>query len=133
MTEEVSIWGWPLQTAGMLTTEYSSRSFSVISGRVTEWSTWETKYSVREANSSWIQGRWSSSVVQFDPNTWILEYKKSFLSDNSRMVFALVEFLKFRVIIEFEKMKQQFWLPFVFGRRRRSSSDFTEGRILIPT
>lgn len=36
MAEEVSIWGWPLQTAGLLTAEYSSRSLSIISGRVTE-------------------------------------------------------------------------------------------------
>jgi hypothetical protein len=34
--EEVSIWGWPLQTAGLLKTEFSSRSFTVLSGRVTE-------------------------------------------------------------------------------------------------
>lgn len=36
MVEEVSIWGWPLLTAGLLATEYSSRSFTSISGRVTE-------------------------------------------------------------------------------------------------
>lgn len=35
-TEEVSVWGWPLQTAGLLTTGFSSRSFSILSGRVTE-------------------------------------------------------------------------------------------------
>lgn len=34
--EEVRIWGWPLQTAGLLTTAFSSRSFTILSGRVTE-------------------------------------------------------------------------------------------------
>ncbi|XP_054807672.1 uncharacterized protein LOC129309927 isoform X2 [Prosopis cineraria] len=34
--EEVAIWGWPLQTAGLLTTGFSSRTFTILSGRVTE-------------------------------------------------------------------------------------------------
>ncbi|KAI3469584.1 hypothetical protein Pfo_026247 [Paulownia fortunei] len=130
MTEEVSIWGWPLQTAGLLTAEYSLRSFSIISGRVTEWSTEEANYLVRVANSSWAQGKWSSSVVQFDPNTWILEYRQSFLLDNARLVSTAVDFLKFRLTREFEKLKQEFWLPSAFGSRH---SDFTGGSIPIPT
>ena len=44
MAEEVSIWGWPLQTAGVLTAEYYSRSFSIINGRVTEVSSFNMKY-----------------------------------------------------------------------------------------
>ena len=35
-TEEVSIWGWPLQAAGLLHAEYSSRSFTITSGSVAE-------------------------------------------------------------------------------------------------
>lgn len=34
--EEVKIWGWPLQTAGLLTTGFSSKSFTILSGRVSE-------------------------------------------------------------------------------------------------
>lgn len=34
--EEVTIWGWPLQTAGMLTTRLSFRTLTILSGRVTE-------------------------------------------------------------------------------------------------
>lgn len=34
--EEVSIWGWPLQTAGLFHTGFFSSSFTVLSGRVTE-------------------------------------------------------------------------------------------------
>ncbi|KAL3812605.1 hypothetical protein ACJIZ3_013873 [Penstemon smallii] len=130
ITEEVSIWGWPLQAAGLLTADYSSRSLSIISGRVTEWSNGEAKYLVRNANSSWTQGKWSSSVVQFDPNTWILEYKQSFVLENRRPISAVMELLKFRLTREFEKMKQEFWLLFAFGN---NYFDFTERSILIPT
>lgn len=35
-TETVSIWGWPLQTAGLLRSGFSQRSFTILSGRVTE-------------------------------------------------------------------------------------------------
>lgn len=34
--EEVTIWGWPLQTAGMITTGMSFRTLTILSGRVTE-------------------------------------------------------------------------------------------------
>ncbi|KAL2229919.1 UNVERIFIED_CONTAM: hypothetical protein Sindi_1586300 [Sesamum indicum] len=33
-------------------------------------------------------------MVQFDPNTWILEYKQRFLLENSRLVSSVLEFLK---------------------------------------
>ena len=42
--EEVFIWGWPLQTAGLLTTGFSSRSFTILSGRVTEVSAKHSSY-----------------------------------------------------------------------------------------
>ncbi|KAL2506792.1 C-8 sterol isomerase [Abeliophyllum distichum] len=129
-TEEVSIWGWPLQTAGLLTAEFSSRSFTVISGRVTEWSNGELRYLMRKANSSWTQGKWSANAVQFDPNTWLLEYRQNFLPENARLVTAAMEFLKFRLVREFEKMKQEFWLLFAFGSK---FSDFRERSIPVPT
>ncbi|KAG8370220.1 hypothetical protein BUALT_Bualt14G0094400 [Buddleja alternifolia] len=131
MAEEVSIWGWPLQASGLLTAEYSSRSFTILSGRVSEWSSGEAKYIVLKANSSWEQGKWSSSVVQFDPNTWILEYRQSFLVGNPRLFSAAAEFLKFRLTREFEKMKQEFWVIHSFGSQY---FDFTrESSIPIPT
>ncbi|KAG6431080.1 hypothetical protein SASPL_109155 [Salvia splendens] len=118
MAEEVSIWGWPLQTAGLLTAEYYSRSFSIINGRVTEWSGGKAGYFVRTANSSWVQDKWSSSVVQFDPNTWLLEYRQSFLLQNARPVSATLKFLKLRLTRDFRKMSQEFWLQSAsFGGR----------------
>lgn len=35
VTEEVNVWGWPLQTGGLFGTGFSSSSFTVLSGRVT--------------------------------------------------------------------------------------------------
>ncbi|KAL8485229.1 hypothetical protein ACS0TY_027505 [Phlomoides rotata] len=131
MVEDVSIWGWPLQTAGLLRAEYSSRSFSIISGRVTEWSSREANYSVHMANSSWELEKWSFSVVQFDPNTWILEYRQSFLLENSKPISATLMFLKSRLIREFEKFKQEFCrLQSAFLRQH---SNIIGGSILVPT
>ncbi|XP_075504279.1 uncharacterized protein LOC142541695 [Primulina tabacum] len=130
MTEEISIWGWPLQTAGLLSSQYSPRLFSIISGRVTQWSNGEAKYTIHRGNISWVQEKWSASVVQFDPNTWILEYRRSFILNNPRLMSALMEFLKLRLIREFEKMRQEFWGLFAFG----SQPSYFSGRSYqIPT
>ncbi|CAN1310652.1 hypothetical protein LINPERPRIM_LOCUS28159 [Linum perenne] len=87
-TEEVKIWGWPLQTAGMIKTGASLRSFTVLSGRVTEWVDGKIGYEVRRVNSSWVQQQqqWNqASAVQMDPNTWVLEYSRSWMIDNPRV------------------------------------------------
>ncbi|KAL3626296.1 hypothetical protein CASFOL_029845 [Castilleja foliolosa] len=132
MAEEVSIWGWPLQTSGLLTSEHSSRSFSILSGRVTEWSNGEAYYFIRTSNhnSSWTQGKWDSSVVQLDTNTWILEYKRSFFLENAKFVSTALDFLKLRVMRMFGKLKQDFWMPLAFTSRY---SEYTRPSILIPT
>ncbi|XP_031098656.1 uncharacterized protein LOC116002629 [Ipomoea triloba] len=130
ITEEVSIWGWPLQTAGLLTAEYSSRSFTLLSGRLTEWKNGEFGYSVRGVNSSWTQGRWSSSAVQLDPNTWILEYSESPIRENAKLVSAAIEFLKFKLAREFEKLKMEFWSLSAFGSE---FSDLRTESFCVPT
>ncbi|KAH0934914.1 hypothetical protein HID58_012031, partial [Brassica napus] len=73
VTEEVNVWGWPLQTGGLFGTGFSSSSFNVLSGRVTNWSEGRFGYSVREANISWGKTKWSTSVLQLDHSTWVLE------------------------------------------------------------
>ncbi|KAL2469870.1 C-8 sterol isomerase [Abeliophyllum distichum] len=128
--EEVSIWGWPLQTDGLLTAECSPRSFTIVSGKVSEWLNGEAKYLIRQVNSSWTQRKWGASAVRFDPNTWLLEYRQSFLMQNPRLVSEAVKFLKFRLAREFEKMKQQFWLLSAFCSQY---ADFTGGRNPVPT
>ncbi|GJT00476.1 ERG2/sigma1 receptor-like protein [Tanacetum coccineum] len=103
--EEVSIWGWPLQTAGLLTTEFDSRSFTILSGRVTEWSNGELSCSIRKANTSWEQGKWSSSVWRLDEDTWILEYKRSFVFEKTRPFWSATEFVKFKMMKAFQQVK----------------------------
>ncbi|CAN7052473.1 unnamed protein product [Brassica rapa subsp. trilocularis] len=77
VTEEVSVWGWPLQTDGLFGTGFSSSSFTVLSGRVTDWSEERFGYSVREANILWGKTKWSTSVLQLEHSTWVLEYSLS--------------------------------------------------------
>lgn len=72
---------------------------------------------MKKANSSWTQGKWSANAVQFDPNTWLLEYRRHFLIENARLVSASMEFLKFRLVREIERMKQEFWLLYAFGNQ----------------
>ncbi|CAK7327072.1 unnamed protein product [Dovyalis caffra] len=108
--EEVSIWGWPLQTAGLLKTEFSSRSFTVLSGRVTEWSDGKIGSSIRKVNTSWVHRNWAASAVQLDPNTWILEYERSLILDSSTLVSAVAEIFKYRMSRAMKSMNPVFWL-----------------------
>ncbi|KAL5782636.1 hypothetical protein ACOSP7_007665 [Xanthoceras sorbifolium] len=108
-TEEVSIWGWPLQTAGLLTAGFSSRSFTILSGRVTEWSNGKIGFSIRKANNSWVHKKWGASVMQLDPNTWILEYRLSSILDNSRLLSAALELLNYRISRLVRTMNGDLW------------------------
>ncbi|KAJ0035317.1 hypothetical protein Pint_24801 [Pistacia integerrima] len=118
-TEEVSIWGWPLQTAGLLTTGFSSRSFTILSGRVTEWPDGEVRFSIRKANTSWMLEKWGASVMQLDPNTWILEYRQSSILDNSRLFSATMELLKYRISRWIRKMNEELCLFSAFKNQYR--------------
>lgn len=55
--------------------------------------------------------------MQLDPNTWILEYRQRSIMENTRLVSAAMQFLKFRLVREFKKMQQDFWLLSAFGSR----------------
>ncbi|KAF3457123.1 hypothetical protein FNV43_RR01780 [Rhamnella rubrinervis] len=116
--EEVSIWGWPLQTAGLLKAGYSSRSFTVISGRVTEWSDGKVGYVTRKANTSWVQQKWGASAVQLDPNTWLLEYRRSSIFDNPRLVSSTLTFSKYKMERMVGKMKEELWLFSAFKNNK---------------
>ncbi|WCJ23800.1 C-8 sterol isomerase [Euphorbia peplus] len=105
--EEVCIWGWPLQTSGMLRTGFSSRSFTILSGRASEWSDGMIGFTIRKANSSWTQKKWSSSVVQLDPSTLVLEYRRSSISDYSCLSSALAELFKHWISRVVTKMKHE--------------------------
>ncbi|TQD89106.1 hypothetical protein C1H46_025333 [Malus baccata] len=131
--EEVRIWGWPLQTAGLLTSGFSSRSFTILSGKVTEWSDGKVSgYVIREPNTSWVQRTWGASAVKLDPNTWILEYRWSTTFDNQRLVSAAIAFFKNMISRKLGKMQQKFWILSTFGNNQylESSANYN---IKIPT
>ncbi|XP_058739625.1 uncharacterized protein LOC131611739 [Vicia villosa] len=108
--EEVTIWGWPLQTAGMITTGMSVRTLTILSGRVTEWKDGQVSYLIRKANTSWTQPEWGASVLQLDPNTWVLEYQRSSIVDGKGLFSAAKELLKYRISRNIGKMKKNLWL-----------------------
>ncbi|WVY97463.1 hypothetical protein V8G54_029614 [Vigna mungo] len=114
LTEEVTIWGWPLQTAGLLTNGFSTRTFTLLSGRVTQWNDGQGGYLILKGNTSWMKPRWSASAVQLDPNTWVLEYQRSSITDGTRLYSVALEFLKFRVSRIVGRLKKDFWLSVVF-------------------
>ncbi|KAK1270956.1 hypothetical protein QJS04_geneDACA013046 [Acorus gramineus] len=95
--EEVSVWGWPLRAAGPLKSGSSARSLTVLSGKVYEWSVEQLQFVDRSSNGSWIHGRWRNSAVRMDADTWILEYRRSPVLENSRLFGVVGELLKVRV------------------------------------
>ncbi|RZC88408.1 hypothetical protein C5167_016203 [Papaver somniferum] len=134
MAEEVSIWGWPLQTAGLLSTGFSSRSVTILSGRVTEWPNGKLGYSVRNSNSStWLLQRMSASAVQLDSNTWVLEYRRSSILENSRLLFTAMEFLKNRLARVVAEIEQQFWVVVPSSFVQQEYSTRSEVRSSPPT
>ncbi|KAJ9538225.1 hypothetical protein OSB04_030958 [Centaurea solstitialis] len=123
MEEVSSIWGWPWQTAGLLTNKFASRSLTILSGRLTEqWSNGELSCSIRKANTSWEQEKWSALLWRLDDNTWILEYKRSFVFDNTNPFSSVTELLKFGITSAFQWMKH-LW---------RFSAGFVDGAGDIP-
>ncbi|KAK9725515.1 hypothetical protein RND81_05G149800 [Saponaria officinalis] len=108
--EEIVIRGWPLQTAGLLTAAFSSRSFSVLSGKLIEWPEGNMVHVIRAENSTWTLRKWSASVVKFDANTWIIEYKKNMFLEDPNMLLGVIKFLNFRITKFFVRMRHHVWL-----------------------
>ncbi|XP_039118752.1 uncharacterized protein LOC120254789, partial [Dioscorea cayenensis subsp. rotundata] len=77
--EEVSIWGSPLRSSGLLPASFSPRLLSVVSGKITEWSDGKVVSTIRTSNSSssWTLKPWNKSVMQLEANTWVVEYRRS--------------------------------------------------------
>lgn len=75
-----------------------------------QWSDGKFGYHVQEVNSTWVLRNWSASVLQLDPNTWVVEYRRSSILDRSRLFSALLEFLRLWLTSENTRMKQKFWL-----------------------
>ncbi|KAK7861108.1 hypothetical protein CFP56_024207 [Quercus suber] len=88
-----------------------------------EWSDGSVGYTIRKGNTSWVHRKWGASVVQLNPNTWVLEYQRSSILDNSRLSTAAIEFLKYRISKKVGKVKKGFWLFSAF--KNNQFSQFT--------
>ncbi|KAG2324132.1 hypothetical protein Bca52824_006860 [Brassica carinata] len=125
-TEEVSIWGWPLQTAGLFGTGFSSSSITVLSGRVTEWSEGKFGYSIHEANTSWRKTKWSTSVLQLDPNTWVLEYSLSSVIESSSLLSLTIDLLTHMMVQGAKNVNRELFWMFSAASRKLYSQVVTE-------
>lgn len=92
--EEVSVWGSPLRTSGLLPSTLSARHLTLLSGEITEWSDGRVWPTVRASNSSsWSYRGWSAAAVRLEPETWVLEYQRSVLFEGTRLIPATVDLL----------------------------------------
>ncbi|ONK76800.1 uncharacterized protein A4U43_C03F32300 [Asparagus officinalis] len=98
MAEELSVWGSPLQTSGILAAGVSARSLTLLSGRIIEWSGGgKLVPTSRSSNgSSWTLDRWSSTAVQLEGETWVLEYQRSALFQGSGLIQSAWEISRLR-------------------------------------
>ncbi|XP_008804953.1 uncharacterized protein LOC103718083 [Phoenix dactylifera] len=110
IAEEVSVWGSPLRTSGLLPTGSSSRSLTLLSGRITEWSEGKLISTLRTGNSSsWSYRKWSLAALQLDADTWVLEYDRSALFEGSGLMSAACEVLRLRTSKLAKKLKHKPW------------------------
>ena len=82
-----------------------------------KWSGGRAGYLIRKENALWEQLKWSATVVQLDPNTWVLEYKRSSIFDNSGLYSVALEFLKYGISRIVGRVKKEFWLFAAFEHR----------------
>ncbi|XP_010475239.1 PREDICTED: uncharacterized protein LOC104754691 [Camelina sativa] len=131
--EEVSIWGWPLQTAGLFHTGFFSSSITVLSGRVTEWTDGQFSYTTHETNASWGKDKWSTSVLQLDPNTWVLEYSLSSVMDGSSLLSLTMDVLKHMMFQAAKNVNREvFWMFSASGRSLYREAE-TKASTMTPT
>ncbi|WVZ60531.1 hypothetical protein U9M48_010541 [Paspalum notatum var. saurae] len=98
VAEEVSVWGSPLRTSGLLPIALSARHLTLLSGEITEWSDGRVWPTVRASNgsSSWAYRKQSPAAVRLDPETWVIEYQRSALFEGTRLIPAAAELLASR-------------------------------------
>ncbi|CAN6281410.1 unnamed protein product [Urochloa humidicola] len=97
VAEEVSVWGSPLRTSGLLPAALSARHLTLLSGEITEWTDGRVWPTVRASNgSSWAYRRRNTAAVRLLPETWVLEYQRSALFEGTRLIPAAAELLASR-------------------------------------
>ncbi|KAF8660634.1 hypothetical protein HU200_057541 [Digitaria exilis] len=97
VAEEISVWGSPLRTSGLLPSALSARHITLLSGEITEWSDGRLWPTVRASNgSSWSYRKHSAAAVRLEPETWVVEYQRSALFEGTRLILAAAELLASR-------------------------------------
>lgn len=56
--------------------------------------------------------------MQLDPNTWLLEYRRSSLFDNPRLVSAALTFLKHKMERKVGRMRKELWFFSAFKKNK---------------
>lgn len=100
---------------------------------VEQWSDGKISHVIRKVNSSWTHRKWGSSAVQFDANTWILEYQRSSILENPRLVSATLAFLRYRVSRIVGQIKQDLWLFSAFESVHNYHSFALKDSVQVPT
>ncbi|EAY91846.1 hypothetical protein OsI_13491 [Oryza sativa Indica Group] len=95
--EEVTVWGSPLRTSGLLPRALPARHLTILSGKITEWSDGRVWPTVRASNgSSWSYGGRSSPAVRLEAETWVVEYQRSVVFEGTRLIPAAAELVASR-------------------------------------
>ena len=82
-----------------------------------QWSNGKIGFVTRKPNASWVQRKWGASVIQMDPNTWIIEYRRSSILENPRLISATLKLLKSMLTRMVRKMSEEFWLFSAFDKQ----------------
>ncbi|KAJ4793494.1 hypothetical protein LUZ62_044740 [Rhynchospora pubera] len=113
VAEEVSIWGSPLRTSGLLSTTISSRHLTVLSGKVTEWQDGIRIPTQRASNSSsWTCSKWSHAAIQLDPETWVLEYRKNALFEGPKLIPTIWGLVMWKISEKVRRLKRGLFLGY---------------------
>uniref|UniRef100_A0A0E0KIY8 Uncharacterized protein n=1 Tax=Oryza punctata TaxID=4537 RepID=A0A0E0KIY8_ORYPU len=95
--EEVTVWGSPLRTAGLLPRALAARHLTILSGKIIEWSDGRVWPTVRASNgSSWSYLGRSSPAVRLEAETWVVEYQRSVVFEGTRLIPATAELVASR-------------------------------------
>ncbi|XP_031477448.1 uncharacterized protein LOC116248666 [Nymphaea colorata] len=111
MGEEISIWGWPLQTEGLLVSGLHRRSITILSGQLVEWKNGKMECTIRRRNSSWTEVELSAKAVQLDPMTWMLEHRHLAFGRDLRLFPVVIKVCKTSGRRIFESMKGRLLVP----------------------
>lgn len=76
-----------------------------------KWAEGRFGYSIREANTSWGKTKCSTSVLQLDPNTWVLEYNLSSVVEGSTLVSLATDLLAHMMFQAAKNVNRElFWM-----------------------